>query len=211
MMRIDYRKITSKLLFIALWAIPIFLFTYSVAVKAGVFPSLSKNQPMELIADMDNGLALKPQSENKFFKNRGAESFRPKGAVPFSGKAYSLESIDVEASAVNGENPLPRTDFVYARGENLYSTHCVYCHNTDGSGEGAIMTKIILKKDEEPFPGPPDLRTAPSAKLPDYRVFHILSAGQNLMYSVAYKLSVPDRWALVRYLRILQGLERNDK
>ena len=200
-------KILKYIAISVLWLIPAGLLAFTILLRSDVFKQVNKNQPFEMIADMDNGKALKPQSGSPFFANKGTEALRPVNSIPRSGKLYSIAQTDVELSVENGENPLPKSALVYRYGKHLFNTNCVYCHNTNGDGRGAIITKMVLKKDEEPFPGPPDIRTSASSKSPDSRLFHILSAGQNLMYPVGYKLTKTDRWAVIRYFRTLQGIE----
>jgi mono/diheme cytochrome c family protein len=55
--------------------------------------------------------------------------------------------------------------------------------------------------------GIPNLTRPETAALSDARIYHIISAGQNLMPSYADKISPTDRWAIVYYLRTLQGVE----
>ena len=200
-------KILKYIVIPILWLIPAGLLAFSILLRVDTFKDVNKNQPFEMISDMDNGKALKPQSSNPFFANKGAEALRPINSISRSGKLYSVEQNDIEGASINGENPLPKTALIYRYGKHLFETNCVYCHNSNGDGQGAIITKMVLKKDEEPFPGPPDIRTSTVSKSPDSRLFHILSAGQNLMYPVGYKLTKTDRWAVIRYFRTLQGVE----
>lgn len=194
-------------MFIILWMIPLGGLVFSFLLRNDFLKQLNKNQPFELIPDMDNSPAQKSQSRNIFFPGKGAEAFYPENSISQSGKLYSIEQTEIERAGENGENPLPKTPLVYRYGKHLFETHCAYCHNSNGDGNGSIMTKIVLKEDEEGFPGPPDIRTSAVSHEPDSRIFHILSAGQNLMFPVAYKLNTTDRWALVRYFRTLQGIE----
>ncbi len=200
-------KVLKYIAILILWLIPAGLLAFTILLRADAFKTVNTNQPFEMISDMDNGKALKPQSANPFFANKGFETLRPKNSIPRSGKLYSIDQTDVDKSIENGENPLPQSALIYRYGKHLFNTNCVYCHNFNGDGQGAIITKMVLKKDEEPFPGPPDIRTSASSKSPDSRLFHILSAGQNLMYPVGYKLTKTDRWAVIRYFRTLQGKE----
>ncbi len=194
-----------------LWLIPTGLLVFTILLRADVFKSVNQSQPFELISDMDNGLNLKPQSRNIFAANKGWESLRPENSVPISGDIYRIEQNDIESSVKNGDNPLPNSELVLKYGKYLYETHCVYCHNHNADGMGAIVTKVVLKKDEDPFPNPPDIRNKGEDVLPDSRIFHILSAGQNLMYPVSHKLNNNDKWAIIKYLRTLQNRERNAK
>jgi mono/diheme cytochrome c family protein len=46
-----------------------------------------------------------------------------------------------------------------------------------------------------------------ATQLSNARIFHIISVGQNLMPGYADKIDAIDRWAIIRYLRKLQGVE----
>ncbi len=187
------------------WLIPIGMLFFVILLKADYLKSVNKNQPFELINDMDNGINLRPQSKNLFFEHKGTESLRPKNSVPISGKLYGIEQNNIDSSAINGDNPLPDSKIIQQYGKYLYETHCIYCHNFNADGNGPILTKVELKEDEEPFPTPPDIRNKGKDILPDSRIFHILSAGQNLMFPVNYKLTDNDKWSVIKYLRILQN------
>lgn len=204
-------KIMKYILQVILWGIPISMLAYVLMVRADYFPSVNKNQPFELIADMDNTVSMKPQEYNLFSKKKTYESLKPEKSISYTQTEYKYESIDIEKSINNGDNPLPLTKEVYMRGKHLFTTHCSYCHHNDGKGNGIIVSGVQLKAGEEPFPGPPDLTRKQAIDYPDSRIFHILSAGQNLMFPVAYKLDTNDRHCLVKYLRILQGVSKYDK
>ncbi len=204
-------KIVKYIKWVFLWSIPIVMLSYVLLVQNNYFKFFNKNQPFELISDMDNTISLKQQSENILSKKKIYESMKPDKSVSYTHPQYKYESIDIEKSVNNGDNPLQATKEVFLRGKHLYETHCIYCHNTNGKGEGIIVNGVQLKAGEEPFPGPPDLTRRQAVEYLDSRIFHILSAGQNLMFPVAYKLDTIDRHCLVKYLRILQGVIKYDK
>jgi hypothetical protein len=68
-----------------------------------------------------------------------------------------------------------------------------------------IITDVVLEEDEEGFPGPPDLTEKRTRELSDARIYHILSAGQNLMFAYNDRLNPEKRWVLVNYIRKLQN------
>ncbi len=102
-------------------------------------------------------------------------------------------------------NPISKTSFVLQRGKALYQRYCVPCHNFNGKGNGPIITQVVLNEDEEGFPPPKDLTSEATKKMTDGRIFHILSAGQNLMFSFHDKLNELDKWLIIHYLRELQN------
>lgn len=184
---------------------------FTLLLRADKLKWVNKNQPIEIIADMDNGVNLDAQSKNVFFKHKSWESLKPDNAVPTSGDIYRIEQNDIEASVANGDNPLEDSELLRKYGKHLFETHCDVCHNHNLDGMGSILTKVKLKKDEDPFPYPPDMREKGKDVLPDNRIFHILSAGQNLMMPVSNKLSDNDKWAIILYIRVLQDAYKSKK
>jgi mono/diheme cytochrome c family protein len=89
---------------------------------------------------------------------------------------------------------------VLARGQNRFNVFCSACHGYDAHSNPPMVKR-------ERWLGIPNLTRPETAALSDARIYHIISAGQNLMPSYADKISPTDRWAIVYYLRTLQGVE----
>ncbi|MCX7879242.1 MAG: cytochrome c [Ignavibacteria bacterium] len=164
-----------------------------------------KNIPnLEIIDDMDKQENVRLPYADTFLNQRTInllpidESYSPD--IYF----YPYLPYEFEFPQVHFENPLPPTAYVLKKGETLFKRFCVSCHNFDGKGNGPIITQVQLKEDEEGFPQPKDLTSASTWLLSDGRLFHILSAGQNLMFHYNDKLSFYDKWCLIHYLRELQ-------
>ncbi|MFN3781789.1 MAG: c-type cytochrome, partial [Candidatus Kapaibacteriota bacterium] len=118
---------------------------------------------------------------------------------------YEFEPYEYSVPTKTFKNPLPSDNFyVLERGRLLYSRFCIPCHNTDGRGNGPIIAAVVLTEDEEGFPQPKDLTSEHTRKLTDGRLFHILSAGQNLMFSFHDKMNDFDKWCVISYIRKLQ-------
>lgn len=156
----------------------------------------SNTPPLQVIDDMDNQQKAKPQVASHFFADGAATRPPIEGTIPRNGSMYTVESPDDAESA--NVNTVPRTPFVLARGKNRYDVYCAPCHAQDAKGNGMVVQKG--------FTPPPDLLRDATKELSDARLFHVLSAGQNIMPSYADKLSVVDRWAVIHYLRELQGV-----
>jgi mono/diheme cytochrome c family protein len=92
------------------------------------------------------------------------------------------------------KNPLQRTKLVLIRGQELFNIYCSVCHGKSGEGDGSVVPK---------FPRPPTLQSEKVRDYPDGRIFHIITAGQNLMPSYATQVEPKDRWAIVHYIRAL--------
>lgn len=205
------RKLVKYILLGVLWLLPISAGIFTLLLRADKLKWVNKNQPIEIIADMDNGVNLDAQSKNVFFKHKSWERLKPENAVPVSGDIYRIEQNDIEGSAANGDNPLEDSELLRKYGKHLFETHCAVCHNHNLDGMGSILTKVKLKEDEDPFPFPPDIREKGKDVLPDSRIFHILCAGQNLMMPVSNKLNDNDKWAIILYIRVLQDAYKKNK
>jgi hypothetical protein len=182
----------------------VILLVVVIILQLGVIKIYREFQPFEIIADMDNQIKTLPQKESSFFPD--SSSFRNPidNTIPKYGSKYHLTDLEYEEAEVQNNNPLEPTEKVIARGKNRFETFCVPCHNHDGKGKGVIITNVKLKEGEEGFPAPANLTRDFTRSISDARIFHILSAGQNLMFPVNYKLNETDRWALVHYIRKLQ-------
>lgn len=92
--------------------------------------------------------------------------------------------------------PIPITNDLVKRGQERYNIYCVVCHDMDGHGKG----KVVNYK----FPAPPDLLGSAAVALTDGAMFNIITNGQGNMLSYGYRVKVPDRWAIIAYLRAMQ-------
>ncbi len=186
-----------------LLALSLMLFLILLGLNFGLI-SIKKDYLLQVISDMDNqktpsldyfanissiNLNLLPLEEN--FPTR-------KLFYEYAPHEYSIPSkIYI--------NQLGDDVFVLERGRMLFGRFCVPCHNTDGKGNGPIITDVVLAEDEEGFPPPKDLTSENTRKLTDGRLFHILSAGQNLMFSFHDKMNDFDKWCVISYIRKLQS------
>jgi hypothetical protein len=183
--------------------IPIILVLYFDLFNFGIF-SKSNIQPPELISDMDHDAKIRPQSESKYFKDSTIQRAEIDNTFPIQSEKYSISQIDFGFADSILKNPLEKNEKTLFIGKHLFENFCTYCHGADGRGNGKIITDVVLEEDEEGFPGPPDLTEKRTRGLSDARIYHILSAGQNLMFAYNDRLNPEKRWALVNYIRKLQ-------
>jgi mono/diheme cytochrome c family protein len=170
---------------------------FFVALLSGNLLWTSDRPPLEIIDDMDNQLKVKPQAASAFFADGKGTRDPLEYTVPVKGDKYSFAMGDVDAGiAAHPTNPLAPTDIVLARGKNRFNTYCAPCHNYDGKGNGLVV--------QHGFSNPPNLMEN-AANYPDGKIFHIISAGQNVMPGYADKTNESDRWAILHYVRQMQG------
>jgi len=178
-------------------------FLFLLCVYLGLI-KIYKNYQMQIISDMDNQSKLSYDYLGKITQiNFNALPLRE--SYPRLQMFYKYEPQEFEVPESTYKNPLTKTPLIFERGNVLFQRFCVPCHNVDGKGDGPIVTQVVLAPEEEGFPKPKDLTSESTRKMSDGRLYHILSAGQNLMFPINEKLSDLDKWCLVIYIRELQN------
>lgn len=185
-----------------LLALPYVLLAVSLLIPDSL--SILSGLRLRITNDMAEQNKLSSQEPSGFFSDSMSIIPSPPNSIPRVHAKYRFTQVEYDSAIVRFTNPLPRDKYVLARGKNRYEIFCVPCHNHDGMGEGLIVTKPELAPNEEGMPPPTDLTGSNARNIPDGRLFHILSAGQNLMFPVNFKMNETDRWAVVHYIRFLQ-------
>jgi mono/diheme cytochrome c family protein len=84
------------------------------------------------------------------------------------------------------------------RGKRIYNTQCALCHGEKGDGKGELAEDMKLSL--------PDFTNADTLKdRTDGELFAIIGAGKDPMPGQAGRMTEPQRWNLVNYLRALSG------
>lgn len=174
------------------------------------FPIAAFVVPLLLVAvpylDIFNDMAVQPKGKAQSFHGHafGQELLveRPpvEGTLPTGWSPYSIPGKDEAATRKAEEtlvNPLSPTMAVLERGKAKWEAFCIVCHGEMGEGDGSIVGPGL-------FAAPPTLHTDATRAFKDGRIFHVITNGQNVMPSYADKLTEPDRWAVVHYVRALQ-------
>lgn len=102
----------------------------------------------------------------------------------------------VEEAEATLKNPLPQDERVLKLGERMYETYCVPCHGAAAKGDG-LVTDV--------YPKPPDITNEMYQKRGDGFYFYRITFGANIMPSYGHATLPHERWAIVHYLRKLQG------
>lgn len=181
------------------------MFFILIGLNLGVI-NLKKEHLLQVISDMDN---QKTPSLDYLSNINSLELNSLPLKENFSTRKlfYKFEPQEYFIPEKVLTNPFNDDSFTLDRGELLFNRFCVPCHNTDGRGNGPIIKDVVLAEDEEGFPPPKDLTSNNTRKLTDGRLFHILSAGQNLMFSFHDKMSDFDKWCVISYIRKLQNVK----
>ena len=177
---------------------------------AGFRGGLSRRPPIEIFPDMDRQPKLRPQAPNNFFKDRYGSRLPVTGTVPQTGPAkvggreiYPFENVPYHTGRESGTTnfietlPVPVTAQLLARGQERYGIHCAQCHGAAGDGRG-IMAKYQMV-------GMANFHDKRLVAMPDGGIFNTITHGtKNLMSAYGPNVDVPDRWAIVAYVRALQ-------
>lgn len=117
----------------------------------------------------------------------------PLGDVP---APYTQAQIDSVAPLLR--NPLQPTPEVLALGKRVYEVQCSVCHGTLGEGNGPVVA-------QNKFPFAPALNGAATQARSDGYIYAVVDVGRNLMPPYGNRMPHLDRWAVVTYVRQLQG------
>lgn len=118
----------------------------------------------------------------------------PLGDVP---APYTQAELDAVAAGFT--NPLPRSAQVLARGKLQYDRNCSVCHGALGDGQGTVINA------QTKFPYAPALNAGPAQARSDGYVYGVIDVGRGLMPPYGTRITHLDRWAIVLYVRQLQG------
>ncbi|MBI2926350.1 MAG: cytochrome c [Verrucomicrobia bacterium] len=162
----------------------------------------SRRTPFEIFPDMDRQPKLRPQTRASFFQD-GLSSQLPVEGTIARGSAY--EDIPFNTGRLPGTTnfvetiPAPMTAALLKRGQERYDIHCAPCHGLAGDGKG-VTTKLGMSTIADLH----DIKTRKLVQIPDGQLFDTLSNGKGLMQGYAAQVAIPDRWAVVAYVRALQ-------
>jgi len=176
--------------------------------------------------DMQDQPRYKAFKQSDFFADKRASRDLPNGTIPrgqlradkalYTGKKENadpnapVQTVKDEAgntliaSFPNDieEFPVPVTKELVDRGEQRYKVFCIVCHGPVGNGDGMIVRRGFSKP---PTYNDDRLRNAPVGHF-----FDVITNGNGKMNSYASQIPVPDRWAIVAYIRALQISQQPD-
>jgi cbb3-type cytochrome c oxidase subunit III len=192
-----------------------FLIVFGICVLAvvgvlGKRGSHFRKPSLYIFPDMEWQLKLRPQKENGFFTNGLSSQLPVPGTIPrstpiqtVSGAVFPFEDAPVNTGRVTGttnfieNNPLPITPALLQRGQQRFTINCSPCHGATGEGKG-ITQKIGAMAVVA------NLHDKRIVELPDGELFFVITNGRNLMGAYGPNITVPDRWAIIAYVRALQ-------
>lgn len=118
--------------------------------------------------------------------------------VGFSDPRVGPGKIPEQTVAFQAE-PVPAPKLTLAlieRGQDRFRQFCAPCHSELGDGHGMIV--------QRGFSPPPSYHIARLRQAPTRHFYDVITNGYGAMYSFAYRVTPPDRWAIAAYIRALQ-------
>ena len=169
-----------------------------------------RKPPLYIFPDMERQPKLRPQTANAFFDNGMSSRLPVAGTIARSQPVqvgdrlvYSWEDSPLTTGFVTGTtnfvevSPLPVTDELLRRGQQVFNINCAACHSKLGDGNGTpkrINAMAVVA----------NLHDKRIVGLADGELFNTVSYGKGLMLGYAATLPIQDRWAAIAYLRALQ-------
>jgi len=187
-------------------------------------PHKTKRPPIEIFPDMVRQAKVKAQAPSDFYADgRGARD-HVSGTVPIGysqpldkpqsndsaqgatmGSPYQVVVFEGRENYANtgktGTNwgnglPFTATLATLERGRERYQIQCAVCHGATGTGNG-IATKYGLV-------GVANLQQQRLRDMTDGEIYNTIVNGKNTMLGYGSTIQLPDRWAIVAYIRALQ-------
>jgi mono/diheme cytochrome c family protein len=155
--------------------------------------------------DMYDQPRFKPYRESPLFSDRNSSRPLPSDTVVHgrgslsgtaSGRAGQQQAEAYEAAERARTYPHPVTRALLERGRERFDIYCSPCHSIAGDGDGLVARRG--------FPHPPSYHIDRLRQAPDRHFYDVITHGYGVMYSYADRVSPPDRWAIVAYIRALQ-------
>ncbi len=162
--------------------------------------NVDKSQPnVELIQDMMESPAIKPQEYEESAPNHSGMRLPPEGTQPQGFTPYRYAN-DIDG-AIKNINPLSgeMTEDILKTGMKFYTIHCAICHGVQGEGgaSASVAETMALK--------PPSVTSDKVKGWTDGQIYHVITVGQGVMGPYAAHIPAKNRWQVVNYIRKLQG------
>ena len=94
------------------------------------------------------------------------------------------------------------------RGQERFNIYCLPCHGESGYGDGPVSQRAEMLRTTPDAIGkwtkPQDLHEAKILTRTDGNIFNTITNGVRNMPAYDKQITVPDRWAIVSYVRALQ-------
>jgi cytochrome c1 len=198
------------------------LCTIAIIAVFGFRGQVSTAPPLELFPDMVRQMKVRAQAPLNFFADGRGPRLPVAGTVPIGYEMPKPKTVETQAPAVDhwshpqasfsvgtdyydtgkmGVNwgtgiPLDVTRELMERGQQRFNITCAMCHGAAAAGNGIVkqsgLATVVSLQDDR------------IRKMSDGEIFNTITNGKNTMMAYGPNIIVPDRWAIIAYLRALQ-------
>jgi len=199
------------------------LCTIAIIAVFGFRGQKSTGPPLELFPDMVRQMKVRAQAPLNFFADGRGPRLPVAGTVPIGYEMPKQEAVATTGVVAVGPYSHPHASFsagadyyntgkmgdrwgtgiplevtreLMERGQQRFNITCVMCHGAAAAGNGITkqygLATVVSLQDER-------LR-----KMSDGEIFNTITNGKNTMMAYGPNIIVPDRWAIIAYLRALQ-------
>jgi mono/diheme cytochrome c family protein len=198
------------------------LCTIAILAVFGFRGQTSTGPPLELFPDMVRQMKVRAQAPLNFFADGRGPRLPVSGTVPIGYEMPKPQATETLTTAVGswshphasfsagtdyyntgkmGDHwgtgiPVQLTRELMERGQQRFNITCVMCHGAAAMGNGIVkqhgLATVVSLQDER------------IRKMSDGEIFNTITNGKNTMMAYGPNVIVPDRWAIIAYLRALQ-------
>ncbi len=171
----------------------------AVVSIAGFRGDKSRRPPLEIFPDMDRQPKLRPQTFNEFFPDQLSSRLPVAGSVA---RGSPFEESPVNTGRVPGTTnfveaiPMTVSRTLLLRGQQRYNINCAPCHGPTGDGKGITSRYGMVAM--------ANFHDGRLVKMTDGEIFNTITYGKNTMGAYGANVTIPDRWAIIAYVRALQ-------
>jgi mono/diheme cytochrome c family protein len=198
------------------------LCTIAILAVFGFRGQVSTAPPLEVFPDMVRQMKVRAQAPLNFFADGRGPRLPVAGTVPIGYEMPTPQAAETLAPAVDRWSR-PQTSFsvgtdyydtgkmgdrwgtgiplevkreLVERGQQRFNITCAMCHGAAAAGNGITkqygLATVVSLQDER------------IRKMSDGEIFNTITNGKNTMMAYGPTIIVPDRWAIIAYLRALQ-------
>ncbi len=179
------------------------LCTIAIIAVFGFRGQVSTAPPLELFPDMVRQMKVRAQAPLNFFADGRGPRLPVPGTVPIGYEMPKPHAPETQAMSVG---PWSHPNASFSVGTDYYDTGkmgdhwgtitCAMCHGAAAAGNGITkqygLATVVSLQDER------------IRKMSDGEIFNTVTNGKNTMMAYGPNIIVPDRWAIIAYLRSLQ-------
>jgi cytochrome c5 len=198
------------------------LCTIAILAVFGFRGQVSTAPPLELFPDMVRQMKVRAQAPLNFFADGRGPRLPVAGTVPIGYEMPKPDTSETQAMSVGPWShpnasfsvgtdyyntgkmsdhwgtgiPLEVTSELMERGQQRFNITCAMCHGAVAMGNGIVkqhgLATVVSLQDER------------IRKMSDGEIFNTITNGKNTMMPYGPTIIVPDRWAIIAYLRAVQ-------